>query len=144
MDRKVEILFRGEKAEVYVDGKKRSELPEECVEITEEGGLMSLDEYVNGLVRGYGMKTSEVMKNEHRCVKRNVEGKCDRDCGRCDLRLDDDVIMHAYEETIKLLEFAEDHAEKWENGGRQKMEKAMRELEWQQKVIDALKAKHEN
>ena len=53
------------------------------------------------------MKTSEVLRNEYECVKRNIAG-CDRRCGECELVLPDDVILHAYEECIAVMEQVED------------------------------------
>ena len=55
-----------------------------------------------------GMKTSEVLRNEYRCVQRNIAGRCNRECGECDLVLPDDVILHAYEECIAVMEQVED------------------------------------
>lgn len=49
------------------------------------------------------MRTSDVLRNEYECVKRNIAG-CDRNCGECELCLPDDVILHAYEESIAVME----------------------------------------
>lgn len=49
------------------------------------------------------MKTIDVLRNEYECVKRNIAG-CDRRCGGCKLVLPDDVILHAYEECIAVMD----------------------------------------
>ena len=54
------------------------------------------------------MKTSEVLRNEYRCVQRNITGRCNRECGECDLVLPDEVILYAYEECIAVMERVED------------------------------------
>lgn len=47
-----------------------------------------------------------VLKNEKECVLRNIKG-CDRDCGKCDLVMDDSVIVNAYDRAI--MELQENH-----------------------------------
>lgn len=49
------------------------------------------------------MRSVDVLRNEYECVKRNIAG-CDRRCGECELVLPDDVILHAYEECIAVME----------------------------------------
>lgn len=56
------------------------------------------------------MRSVDVLRNEYECVKRNIAG-CDRDCGRCELVLPDDVILHAYEESIAVMERMTDSVE---------------------------------
>lgn len=45
----------------------------------------------------------EVLKNEKECVLRNIKG-CDRDCEKCDLVMDDSVIVNAYDRVIMELQ----------------------------------------
>lgn len=45
----------------------------------------------------------EVLKNERECVLRNIKG-CDRDCGKCDLVMNDSVIVNAYDMAIMALQ----------------------------------------
>lgn len=49
----------------------------------------------------------EVLKNEKKCVLRNIRG-CDRDCGKCDLVLPDEEILTAYDIAIRVLEGEDD------------------------------------
>lgn len=49
----------------------------------------------------------EVLKNEKKCVLRNIRG-CDRDCGKCDLVLPDEEILTAYDTAIRVLEGEDD------------------------------------
>lgn len=44
----------------------------------------------------------EVLKNEKECVLRNIKG-CNRDCGKCDLVMNDSVIVNAYDKAIMAL-----------------------------------------
>lgn len=44
-----------------------------------------------------------VIENEWRCVERQIEGLCDRDCGKCALALDDGGIVEAYKMAIAAL-----------------------------------------
>lgn len=45
----------------------------------------------------------EILEIERECVKRNVEKDCDRDCGSCDLVLEDEEILTAYTLAISIL-----------------------------------------
>ena len=49
----------------------------------------------------------EVLKNEKKCVLRNIRG-CDRDCGKCDLVLPEEEILTAYDAAIRVLEGEDD------------------------------------
>ena len=50
------------------------------------------------------MTDKEVIETELECVKRQ---QCDRDCGSCDLVMDSERIIRAYEHAILLLEIEE-------------------------------------
>lgn len=50
------------------------------------------------------IKAHEIMENELRCVQRASVNVCDRDCRHCDLLMDTDEIIQAYEMVIKMLE----------------------------------------
>lgn len=45
----------------------------------------------------------KVLEQERACVARQGEEWCDRDCARCDLVMDDKVILEAYDAVIALL-----------------------------------------
>lgn len=45
----------------------------------------------------------KVLEQERACVARQGDGGCDRDCARCDLLMDDKVILEAYDAAIALL-----------------------------------------
>lgn len=45
----------------------------------------------------------EILEKEKECVKRNVGKDCDRDCGNCDLVLEDEEILTAYTLAISIL-----------------------------------------
>ena len=45
----------------------------------------------------------EILEKERECVKRNVGKGCDRDCGNCDLVLEDEEILTAYTLAISIL-----------------------------------------
>ena len=45
----------------------------------------------------------EILEKERECVKRNVSKDCDRDCGNCDLVLEDEEILTAYTLAISIL-----------------------------------------
>lgn len=50
---------------------------------------------------------SEVMKQELKCIERQIEGaeeKCDRKCAECDLVMDDKTLLQAYGQIIALLD----------------------------------------
>lgn len=47
-------------------------------------------------------KVIEVIKNEKECVLRNING-CDRNCGKCDLVMEDSIIINAYDSAIMAL-----------------------------------------
>ena len=49
----------------------------------------------------------EVLRNEKRCVLRNIRG-CGRDCSKCDLVLPDDVVLEALDTAIKIVQEAGD------------------------------------
>ena len=46
----------------------------------------------------------EILKTEKKCVLRNEFGKCDRECGRCDLLMPTERILEAYTLAIERLE----------------------------------------
>lgn len=45
----------------------------------------------------------EIIKTEKACVLRNIQG-CDRDCGKCDLVMEDSKILEGYDMAISALE----------------------------------------
>ena len=45
----------------------------------------------------------EILEKERECVKRNVDKDCDKDCGNCDLVLEDEEILTAYTLAISIL-----------------------------------------
>lgn len=49
------------------------------------------------------MSAADILRNEKKCVERNIAG-CTRDCAKCDLLLPDKDILAAYETAIALLE----------------------------------------
>lgn len=58
------------------------------------------------------MTTMDVMKNEFECVKRAEKG-CDRQCDKCDLLMDTEVIKLAYMNVLTLLSVNNTMAEIW-------------------------------
>lgn len=42
----------------------------------------------------------DVIEKERECVRRNHECTCDRDCGKCDLLMETEKILDAYEDVI--------------------------------------------
>lgn len=50
----------------------------------------------------------KVLEQERACVARQGEGGCDRDCARCDLVMDDKVILQAYDAAIEKLRTHQD------------------------------------
>ena len=46
----------------------------------------------------------KVLENELRCVQRASTNQCDRGCEKCDLVMDDAVIVKAYGSAIKAVE----------------------------------------
>ena len=66
----------------------------------------------------------ELLEYEHECVKRNCEGKCDRECGYCDLVQVDKDLLELYSTLIKEYRFKakmEDYGESEEYQIRQQM-----------------------
>lgn len=51
----------------------------------------------------------KVLEQERACVARQGEDGCDRDCVRCDLVMDDKVILGAYDTAISLLRTHQDN-----------------------------------
>lgn len=49
----------------------------------------------------------DVLRNEKRCVLRNIRG-CGRDCSKCDLVLPDEVVLEALDTAIKIVQEAGD------------------------------------
>ena len=45
----------------------------------------------------------EILEIERECVKRNIGKNCDRDCGNCDLVLEDEELLTAYNLAISIL-----------------------------------------
>lgn len=45
----------------------------------------------------------EILNIEKECVKRNINKDCNRDCGSCDLVLEDEEILTAYILAISIL-----------------------------------------
>lgn len=50
----------------------------------------------------------KVLKNERECIARQ-NGKCDRDCAKCDLSLPDDEILEVYDFLINAYSATEVH-----------------------------------
>ena len=46
----------------------------------------------------------DIMENELRCVQRAAVNACDRNCKECDLLMDTDEIIQAYNDVLKILE----------------------------------------
>lgn len=46
-----------------------------------------------------------VIANEKKCIEKQVNGMCDnkRDCGNCDLRMEDNLILEAYTHITELI-----------------------------------------
>ena len=46
-----------------------------------------------------------VIVNEKKCIEKQVNGMCDnkRDCGNCELRMDDNLILEAYTHITELI-----------------------------------------
>ena len=46
-----------------------------------------------------------VIVNEKKCIEKQVNGMCDnkRDCGKCELRMDDNLILEAYTHVTELI-----------------------------------------
>lgn len=46
-----------------------------------------------------------VITNEKKCIEKQVNGMCDnkRDCGNCELRMDDNLILEAYTHITELI-----------------------------------------
>ena len=51
-----------------------------------------------------------VLLNEKTCVLWQSAGKCDRECGKCDLVLDDEEIVEAYNHAILAIQRKDDVA----------------------------------
>lgn len=45
----------------------------------------------------------EILNIEKECVKRNINKDCNKDCGSCDLVLEDEEILTAYTLAISIL-----------------------------------------
>lgn len=45
----------------------------------------------------------EIFNIEKQCIKRNIGKDCDRDCGNCDLVLEDEELLTAYNLAISIL-----------------------------------------
>ena len=45
----------------------------------------------------------KVLKNERECIARQ-NGKCDRNCAKCDLCLPDDEVLEVYDRLIRIVE----------------------------------------
>lgn len=47
----------------------------------------------------------KVITNEKKCIEKQVNGMCDnkRDCGNCELRMEDNLILEAYTHVIELI-----------------------------------------
>lgn len=48
-------------------------------------------------------KIIEILNIEKECVKRNINKDCNKDCGSCDLVLEDEEILTAYTLAISIL-----------------------------------------
>ena len=46
----------------------------------------------------------ELLKIERRCIQRNCDNICNRDCGRCDLVQKDEDLMELYDSLIETYE----------------------------------------
>jgi len=45
----------------------------------------------------------DIMENELRCVRKASKNRCDRDCGKCSLVIEDVKIIDAYKFVLKML-----------------------------------------
>ncbi len=45
----------------------------------------------------------EIFEIEKQCIKRNIGKDCNRDCGNCDLVLEDEELLTAYNLAISIL-----------------------------------------
>ncbi len=45
----------------------------------------------------------ELLKIERKCVQRNIDGQCNRDCAKCDLVQPDSEVIEMYTEAIDRL-----------------------------------------
>ena len=48
-------------------------------------------------------KIIEILETEKKCVERNINKDCEKDCGNCDLVLEDEEILTAYTLAISIL-----------------------------------------
>lgn len=46
----------------------------------------------------------KVLRTERECVSRNEHNECDRDCEHCDLVMDGQYILDAYDKAIEIVE----------------------------------------
>lgn len=60
--------------------------------------------YVSDLVDRRRAKAVKVLKTEKECIMRNAAEDCNRNCKKCDLALDYEEIINAYNEAIDVLE----------------------------------------
>lgn len=57
----------------------------------------------------------KVVENEQKCIIRQISEHCDRNCERCDIALEDNVILSAYD--IALLSLRDKKASLKQKGG---------------------------
>lgn len=54
----------------------------------------------------------ELLKIERECIKRNIDKKCDRNCGYCDLVQKDEDLLELYDELVEEYEVKKVWAER--------------------------------
>ena len=59
----------------------------------------------NYIYRVYINNMLNVIVNEIKCIEKQVNGMCynKRDCGKCELRMDDNLILEAYTHITELI-----------------------------------------
>ena len=74
------------------------------------------------------MSAAEILRNEKKCVERNIAG-CDRDCAKCDLLLPAKDILAAYDTAIALVEERETIKFEYPEEYKEQIAAFIRELE---------------
>jgi wyosine [tRNA(Phe)-imidazoG37] synthetase (radical SAM superfamily) len=54
----------------------------------------------------------ELLKIERECIRRNIDKKCDRNCGYCDLVQKDEDLIELYDELVEEYEVKNAWAER--------------------------------
>lgn len=57
-------------------------------------------------------KILELLKIERECVKRNMDGRCDRECARCDIVQSSKELIKMYDAVIKNYQHSIKESEK--------------------------------